>query len=454
VRSTTTTASTSNTLQAGQSTTVTNEGVTTSYQTQGDGGQTLTSISGSFTPGSNIVEALPTGQPSQTQPPAPPGVILKVTHVAGKASAPVDLLTDPKVFGYDPSTGQLIRFDINLFNNTGAVDSSFAPISVPGHPASAGLNLGWNGSQLDVLVSSGMTVFAYNATTGAAVGSFTTAEPVNAIGSTDTVSVLGSYATNSLQMINLAASLQAGVAQPAAGNPQAFTPVSGVTLLGGLTGTTGSTSVTAAVGAIFDSFTPTQTVLGEQALNTVSVSTRHGTSSLSYKFNAGTASGVTQHGSFLPVQTNPPIATQPGSALGSIDQSLALVTGASDGTNTINLSSGGSIALNYSDLLAGLSEAFRPDLATTALIDIQGDAQSIRGNSATGMVLNDNGNLNLVKFASATNSTIVGQPVSHVQIQKRSHVTVLTPTRTVGGRNGVLVDSNLNPIGPLSQTNE
>ena len=34
------------------------------------------------------------------------------------------------------------------------------------------------------------------------------------------------------------------------------------------------------------------------------------------------------------------------------------------------------------------------------------------------MVLNDNGNLNLVKFASVSNSTIVGQPVSHLQMQK------------------------------------
>ena len=58
------------------------------------------------------------------------------------------------------------------------------------------MNLGLNGSQLDVLVGSGTTVYAYNATTGAAVGSFTTSEPVNSIASTDTVTVLGSYATN------------------------------------------------------------------------------------------------------------------------------------------------------------------------------------------------------------------------------------------------------------------
>ena len=59
-----------------------------------------------------------------------------------------------------------------------------------------------------------------------------------------------------------------------------------------------------------------------------------------------------------------------------------------------------------------------------------------------------------MSVGSKPNSTIVGQPVSHLQIQKRSHVTVLTPSRTAGGRNGVTVDSSLNPIGPLSQTND
>ena len=63
------------------------------------------------------------------------------------------------------------------------------------------------------------------------------------------------------------------------------------------------------------------------------------------------------------------------------------------------------------------------------------------------MVLNDNGNLNLVKFASVSNSTIVGQPVSHLQISHRSNVTILTPSRTAGSRNGVTVDTNLNRSG-------
>ena len=448
--STSSTSSSGSTLEAGQSTTITNEGVSTSYKVGGNGNQTLTSVTGVFTPGTNIVEALPAGQPSQTRPPAPPGVILKINRIAGASTAPINLLTDPKIFGYDPTTGQLIRFDLNLKTDTGAVDSTFAPISVPGDPQSVGLNLGWNNSQLDILVSSGTTVYAYNATTGAAVGSFTSSEPVNSIASTDTITVLGSYATNELQMINLAASLQTGVAQSAPGNPSGFTPASGFTLLGGLSGTPGSTSVTAAVGAHFDTFQPTQFQLGLQVLNTVSVGRG---SKLSYGFEAGSPVALTQNGSYTTVQTSPPIPTQPGAALGSIDQSVAGVLGVFNGTNKI-LTSSGTLTLDYADLLTGLSAAFRPDLTRSALIDIQGDVQSIRGSSATGAVINDNGNLNLVKFASVANSTIVGQPVGHLQILNRSHVTVLTPSRTAGARNGVTVDANLNPIGPLSQTND
>ena len=280
------------------------------------------------------------------------------------------------------------------------------------------------------------------------MGSFTTSEPVNAIASSESVTVLGSYATNQLQMINLTSSLQTGVEQPGTGNPKPFTPAAGFTLLGGLSSVPASSTVTATTGATFDTFTPTQTQLGLQSIGTASVS--H--SKLSNQFTAGTASALTQNGAYVNVQTNPPIPTQPGAALGSIDQSLALVASASNGTNTVRTSFG-SITLAYPNLLVALSEAYRDDLTLSALIDIQGDVQSVRGGSATGMVLNDNGNLNLVKFASVSSSTIVGQPVGHLQIAHRSRVTVLTPSRTAGGRNGVTVDKSLQPIGPLSQTN-
>jgi hypothetical protein len=439
------------TLMAEQSTSVTNDGITTSYGTDGKGGQTLTGITGTFTPSTNIVESLPAGQPAQTPPPAPPGVILKIAHVDGDTDGPVNLLTDPKIFGYDPTTGQVLRFDLNLEKNTGAVDPTFTPISVAGDPSSVGLNLGYKGSELLVLVGDGTTVYAYNATTGAPVGSFTTSEPVNGIGSTNTVTVLASYATNQLTMINLAASLEAKTAEAAPGKPAAFTPAAGITLLGGVTGSTASsTTISAAIGATFDSYTPTQPVFGLQSLGTVTVVKN---SELTYRFTPGSPAGITQNGMYSPVQVNPPIATQLGAALGSIDQSLALVTGASNGNNKITTSFG-TVTLDYSDLLTGLSEAFRADLGSSALIDIQGDVQSVRGTSATGMVLNDNGNLNLLKFDSVSNSTIVGQPFSHLNVQHRSHVTVLTPSRTVGDRGAVTVDRKLQPIGTLSQTND
>ncbi len=56
--------------------------------------------------------------------------------------APVNLLTDPKIFGYDPTTGQLIRFNINLKTDTGTDGSTFPPIPVPGDPHRPALNLG------------------------------------------------------------------------------------------------------------------------------------------------------------------------------------------------------------------------------------------------------------------------------------------------------------------------
>ncbi len=70
------------------------------------------------------------------------------------------------------------------------------------------------------------------------------------------------------------------------------------------------------------------------------------------------------------------------------------------------------------------------------------------------MVLNDTGNLNLVKFNSVANSTIVGLPINHLEINQRSNVSVVSSTRDVGKRNGVDVVSKLQPIGPLSQPND
>ncbi len=326
---------------------------------------------------------------------------------------------------------------------------------MPGDPANAGVNIAQDGSQLVVLVSSGTNVYAFNANTGAAVGSFTTTAPINFIASTATTTVLGGYQTNQLQMINLPASLQTGTEQPL-GSVQPFTPASEVTLLGGVTGVAGSNNLYATIAAHFSTLQPNQTQLGIQSIGTVQVFAGGGSTSV---FNTFTS---VSHTASPRMATTSPCSSTPRprvscDALGSVDGSLALDTGASNGTNTIklyaptSLSSRGTITLAYSDLLAGLSQSFRTDLTGSALIDIQGDVQSIRGGTANGMVLNDTGNLALVKLQSLDNSTIVGQPISHLEIKNRSNETVLSSARLVDNRNGVMVQSNIQQIGPLSE---
>ena len=132
------------------------------------------------------------------------------------------------------------------------------------------------------------------------------------------------------------------------------------------------------------------------------------------------------------------------------------MTGVSDGMNVVTLygpqtlTSRGAITLHDPNRLAGLSESFYPNLVGSALIDIQGNVQSFRANDAQGMVLNDAGNLNLVKIDSAAHSVIVGEPFGHAQIPHRSNVVILSTSRTVDGRNGVSVNPTLRQLGPLS----
>jgi hypothetical protein len=458
---TTTSSSTDTTLEALQSTIVSGPyGVSTTYVSNGNGSQTLANVSGTFVSVGNIVEPLPTGTPIQTVPPAPPGIILKVNHVHGDLSAPINVQTDVKMFAYDPTTGDLIRFDLNLNSRTAVVDPTFTPISVPGDPAAAGLDLAWNGTQRDVLVSSNTNVYAYNATTGAFVGSFTDvgsfmgALPINSVAGTDILTVLGSYQTNQLYAINLTASLASGIAQPATGDPQPFTPQAQFTLLGGLTSSPGSNLIFATFAGHLDSTQPNMTQLGVQAISTTAVNTVKGQGSvLTNQFTGLADEPVKELGAYVNVAPNQPATSPPGPALGSIDQSQALVLSASNGTNTVDTENG-TFTFYYPNALAGLSESFRPDLVGSALIDIQGTVQSIRGGTATGMVLNDSGNLNLVKFKYVSNSSIIGQPVGHIQFKNRSHVLIMSSKRDIAGRNGVTVNNNLHQIGPLSQPND
>ncbi len=493
------------TLSVGAPTTISNsDGTTWTYVLGKNQSLTLAAVSGSFQAGTNVVEPLPTGQPIQTQHPAPPGIILKANTIDGAPEKPINLLTDSKIWGYDSTTGTLEQFDLTLANKPipgqqtpyGTAYPNGRTITLPALPPNGvvGLNLGWNGTQLDLLVSSGTTVYAYDADTGepdvkpgGSKGYFTTtnlsapmqtiASQIISIGSTDTVTVLGSYNvqepqySNQLQMIDLATSLKTGMAQPPPGSTSfpAFTPAAGFTFLGGLTGVPGLTMIYGTVGATFNTFEPTQEQLGIQSANTVS-------GGLTYRFTPSSANAVLQNGTYTTVVAPPPLPSavpQAGPALGSVDSNLALGIPPSPYTSiellnpstsspgqTINIYTDKTLKTAFTDQLVALSGSFRPDLNGSgatgpALIDIQGDVQSFRGGSATGMVLNDSGNLNLVKFHSITNSTIVGQPLGHVAVAHEDEsTTFLTPRRTVGGRGGVQVVKNLQQIGPLSFTGD
>ncbi len=206
--------------------------------------------------------------------------------------------------------------------------------------------------------------------------------------------------------------------------------------------------------AHFSTLQPDQFQLGIESIGTLAVNASTHGSSVSDQFSLISRTGLVSNGNYTTVQTNPIPATQIGTSLGAVDQNLALDTGVTNGKNNIkllspsSLSTQGTITLNYPDLLSGLSESFRTDLGGTALIDIQGDVQSVRGNTANGMFLNDTGNLATIKIQRVDNSTIVGQPISHIQVPHRSNATFLTSSREVGNRNGAMQVLNIQPIGP------
>ena len=148
-------------------------------------------------------------------------------------------------------------------------------------------------------------------------------------------------------------------------------------------------------------------------------------------------------------------------ALGSIDQNLALFTGqavAPGGAevdkvtlfNPVTLATKKTIALNDPNPLSSLSSSFRPALAGAALVDVQGNTQSFKAHSTQGLVFSGEGNVNLVKIAVASDTTIIGYPFGHAAIPNRSNVTIVSSTRSVGTRNGVVELPNLQPTGPLS----
>jgi len=185
----------------------------------------------------------------------------------------------------------------------------------------------------------------------------------------------------------------------------------------------------------------------------------------------------------VPSNNSPPAGV--GLSEGSVDSSLALNTivgTPGQYTNTVSLlgpvslTQRGTITLDTTAPITGLtapitapitdlSESFRPELNGSAaagtgpaLIDVQGNIQSLRGLTANGLVLNDTGYINLIRTGQISNSTILAQPIGHINTPpaQRSNDVLLISTnnRDFGTRGGgITLVSGLYQIGPLSLTN-
>jgi hypothetical protein len=466
------------TLTAGEATTTTSAGISNSFVTDAFQVQGLANVNGEFTSAGNIVNVTTPGSPGP--PPAPPGIVLRINHINGNVNTVPNLLTDAEFFGYDQTTGQVVRFSLDLTKaglnqGTGVIDPSFTPIQVaPAGSQSVGLSVGRDGRRLVLLVATGTTVSVYDATSGTRLGAFSIPAGFDSLGSTDVLTILGSTTPSQLQSIDVAASLRSPTAQ--AVTLATYNPPPGFSLVGGLTGLPGSNRAYATIAATFNTFQPTVTQLGLlTASATQAAPSTGGGLKLINRFSTDSTKAFQTFGSFVPVNpsSNPGLIGVP---VGSVDSNLAVnspspsTSNPSQYSNTValigpvSLSHKGSIVLNTTDKITDLSETFRPDLNGSAtqgvgpaLIDVQGNIQSVRGLTANGLVLNDTGYLNLLKTGQLANSTILAQPIGHVQtpMSQRTNVTLVSSAnRDFGTRGGVTLVPGLLQVGPLSLTND
>ena len=377
----------------------------------------------------------------------PPGVVINIKHVNG-ATASAQPLGDPLVYGYDAVANALIQFDA----------TSGAALKTIALPASAngvgGVSLARNGSELVVLVGLGTEVLAFDATTGAAAGSFTVATSsgpgftdVTGIATGNQTTVLeDAYdgSTGTIQAINVAQSLATGKAVTA-GSP--FFPGREFALAGTLTGVPGTGNLFALGSAYFDT---TQPNLKQAGILTISATTADTLSESTRTVFTNAITGLDQ-----PANAQDGISGSNSIAVGSLDSFLAVDTGVALGVNVVRLYSPnglaakGSFTLADANPLADLTQSFHPELNSTALIDVQGNVQSFTAKTATGMVLNVAGNFDQLTISNASNSSVIGLPFAHVNIPARNNVSILTNSRLVGTRGGVIVNAAATEVGPL-----
>jgi hypothetical protein len=444
----------------GTPSTYTFAGRTQTYSTASDGSTTLTSVTGLFTPTANLIS---TPNPANPGPnPQPPGVLFQVGAVIGTGGT----IGAGAVYGYDPVLNSLVEFN--------TVDGSVMNIVPVGGTSTgaAGVGLGRVDRQIVVLLARGTTVQVFDASTGAAMGSFSTTslaplgfDAVDGVAFTGTSTVLsdstvsipvqpqGTTDFGIMVAIDVKKSLAAGSAVTA-GSP--FVTENGFSFASDPTGI-GETNNAYMFGASplnLNEVPYRQAVI--QTVSNLNSSNPRQVSQLVLP-NPSNPQGVTPNVNFGGVVGSGPL-TGLGSPLGGFETLLGIDRGvASNGTNFVRLynpytlAAVDSISLQDPDQLVALSETFHPELKGSALIDVQGNVSAFNANSATGMVLNDQGNLNLVQIGTTSNSEIVGEPLGHVQMPRRSgEVVLVTTSRSVGTRNGVVIVPSLRTLGTLS----
>lgn len=446
-------------------TSYTTDGVTLGYSFGSGGGVTLSSVGGNFTPETNLLPAsTPVNNNGNPGPaPAPPGVVLSLNHVNGPSRSKLGLGA-PAVYAFDQTKNAVVRFDLTLtpgtsqWNGTEAVAS---PIVPAGSAAQPSVTLAKYHNATVVLVDNGDNVYAYDPLTlqplnksfslnDLKTGSTPMTHP-DRLGSVDGATVIGDPQAGSpnlgmISAIDVSKSLDSG---QVVAKGSVYSSQRAFGLSGGMSGVAGLNSMFSAGGGYFDQYQPTTFQFGMASLRV----SRSGSISESSRSAVTLPSGVNttdQHGQSSPTALN--------NAMGSLNTNLALITSRNTVANTntatlynpSSLSAAGSITLQSGDALSSLSQTAYPALAGAALIDVQGNMQSFRAQDTYGLVLHDQGGLNLTKIQNANDTTIIASPVGHVRIPVRNNVVLESTTRNVGTRNAVVVNTDLKPTGPLS----
>jgi hypothetical protein len=342
------------------------------------------------------------------------------------------------IYGYDSVANALVRFD----TTTGAPLAT-TPLSVPGSPRGE-VGLARMNGALVALVGVNTTVEVFDALTAQSLGTFSTAnifngQAIDGVGQSDRNALLVSSAAQQTQIIDVGKSLAAGQVVAALdnnGNPVGpYTPRREFTLAGGASGAAGLSTEFLPGSGFFDTATPNQTQPGM-----LTVSTTNDVTTETARVALASVS-----------KTGP-------NAIGSVDLFAALVTGfdATEGKNTVTLynpsgfSRAGSLTLNYPARLSGLSESYRPDLEGAAIINAGGTVNQFVSHTVTGLAFNTIGFLNLINVDRAIDTTFIGQPIGHVDIDRRDNVRLISSAnRSVDSRGGVTIVPDLRVVGPL-----